>query len=76
MFPHGNYNEDNQVSHGLFDTMEECKEERSLSVGVSYSITVDRDTGIEVYPTPITEDDIKDIGGEIEPGNQWKAEHY
>ena len=56
--------------------MEECKEERSLSVGVSYSITVDRDTGIEVYPTPITEDDIKDIGGEIEPGNQWKAEHY
>ena len=59
VFTQGNYKGDNQFSHGIFDTMEECEEERSLSVNVPYSITVGRDTGLEIYPTSITECDIK-----------------
>ena len=45
-------------------------------MSVPYSKTVDRDTDIEIYPTPITDDDITDIGGEIETSDQWKAEYY
>ena len=65
-FTQGNYKGVNQFCHGIFDIMEECEEEKTLSVSVPYSINVDRDTVIEIYPTPITENDIRNIGGEIE----------
>ena len=40
---------------------EEYEEEMTWSTDVPYSITIDRQTGIEIYPTLITKADIKDI---------------
>ena len=31
----------------------------------SYSITVESETNIVLYPSPVTEDDLIDVGGEI-----------
>ena len=53
--------------------MEEVQEEMAWSTEVQYAITVDKHTGIEIHPNQILEGDKRDIGGEIEPGNQWKA---
>ena len=56
--------------------MEEAQEEKAWSTEVQYTITVDKQTVIEIHPTPILEEDFRDIGGEVEPGDQWKADYY
>ena len=56
--------------------MEEFEEQLTMSFDVPYSILIDKQTCIEVYPIPITEADKINIGGEIEPGNQSNTEYY
>ena len=46
------------------------------STDVPYSIVVDKVTDININPTLITEEEIKDVGGENEPGDQWRTEYY
>ena len=43
------YNADNQFSHGIFDTMEEFEEVLTWITEIQYSITEDKQTGIEIF---------------------------
>ena len=50
VFTKGYYKGDSQFRHGIFDTMEEYKEEMTWSTDVTYSKTVDRQTGYRNLP--------------------------
>ena len=55
VFTEGNQKGENPFSHRIFDTMEEVQEELAWSTEVQYSITVDKQSGIQIYLSPILE---------------------
>ena len=66
VFTQGNNTGKNEFTHGVFKTEFVTDTENSTDhADRSYSITVHSDTNSVLYPSPVTEDDFIDIGGEI-----------
>ena len=62
----GGLNDD--ISHAIFHAKESAQVKPWLEREIPYSITVNKTFNINIQPTPITEKDILDVGGQI-PGH-------
>ena len=66
VFTQGNNTGKNEFTHGVFQTkLVTDFENYTEYASRPYSITVDSNTNIVLYPSPVTENDMIDVGGEI-----------